>query len=58
MARNNKVTMPTSGAGITRYFEEYKSSISISPGQVIILVILVLVIVILLHRFGRALLGV
>lgn len=50
--------MPTSGAGITRYFEEYKSSISISPGQVIILVILVLVIVILLHRFGRALLGV
>ena len=44
-----KVSMPSSGAGITQYFNETKSSISISPQVVLGITILVIVVVIMLN---------
>ena len=58
MANNNKVQMPSSGGGIVRYFDDYKSKIQFKPGHVIVLVIVVIVIELLLHWVvGDALLG-
>ena len=53
-----KTTLPSSGAGIIRYFDDYKSKIEFSPGFVIIMVILVIIIEIVLYIYGNALLGV
>jgi preprotein translocase subunit Sec61beta len=53
---NDKISMPSSGGGLIRYFEDYKSKISLKPGQVIVLVIAVMIIIILLHTYGGALL--
>ena len=50
--------MPTSTAGITRYFEDYKSKVTFKPGHIIILTILVIVIAIILHMYGNAWLGI
>lgn len=49
--------MPSSQGGLIRYFEDYKSKISIKPGHVIVLVIAVIIIVLILHAYGNALLG-
>jgi len=34
--------MPTSGGGLVRYFDEYKSRIQIKPTVVIILIIIII----------------
>ncbi|MGM5487392.1 MAG: preprotein translocase subunit Sec61beta [Nanobdellota archaeon] len=57
MAKNNKVNMPSSTAGITRYFDDYKSKIELSPGHVIVLCLLVMIILAALHTFGNSWLG-
>jgi preprotein translocase subunit Sec61beta len=57
MARDNKVSMPSSMGGLTRYFDEYQSKISIKPGHVIFLIIAVMAIVLLLHMYGYGWLG-
>lgn len=49
MAKDHKITMPSSGAGITRYFDDYKSKIELKPAHVIVLTILVIIIEILLN---------
>jgi preprotein translocase subunit Sec61beta len=54
MGRQDKIQMPSSGAGITRYFDDYKSKIEFKPEHVVIMVILVIIIVIVLHLTGRA----
>ena len=56
MAHNDRISMPSSGGGLIRYFEDYKSKISLKPGHVIVLVIAVMIIIILLHAYGGALL--
>lgn len=53
----DKVNMPMSTAGLTRYFDDYKSKIEFKPGYVLVFSILVIVIIALLHfllgnRFG------
>ncbi len=53
----DRVTMPSSGAGLTRYFDEYKSKIEFKPEHIIILVIIVIIIEILLHLQGTKWLG-
>ncbi len=50
--------MPSGMGGLTRYFEDYKSKIQISPGHVIVLTIIITIIIILLHIFGDSFLGV
>ncbi|MBW2973229.1 preprotein translocase subunit Sec61beta [Candidatus Woesearchaeota archaeon] len=54
---DKKVHMPTSTAGLTRYFEDYKSKLEFKPGHVIILSVLVILITIILHIYGNSLLG-
>ena len=54
----NKITMPSSQGGLTRYFDEYKSKISFKPGHIIILVIIVMIIILILHSQGSSLLGI
>lgn len=48
----DRIQMPTSQGGLVRYFDEYKSKLSLKPVHVIILVVLVLILVILLNAFG------
>lgn len=57
MARDNRIRLPSGSGGLTRYFDEYKSKIQITPGHVIVLAVLITVIVLLLHYFGSALFG-
>jgi preprotein translocase subunit Sec61beta len=54
---DNKVQMPSSGGGIVRYFDDYKSKIQFRPEHVIVLVVVVIIIEIILHLRGFSLLG-
>ncbi|MBN2052283.1 preprotein translocase subunit Sec61beta [Candidatus Woesearchaeota archaeon] len=54
MAKDNKIQMPSSGAGITRYFDDYKSKIQFKPEHVIILAVVIIIIIIVLHLQGGA----
>jgi len=54
----NKVSMPSSTAGITRYFDDYRSKIEFKPGHIIILVIIVIIIELILHSVGKSWLGI
>ena len=47
----DKITMPTSTAGITRYFDDYKSKVEIKPGIVIVICIVVIVAAMLAHAY-------
>lgn len=49
--------MPMSSAGITTYYEEYKSKIEIKPQHVIVLAVLVMLVVIALHFLGAGIAG-
>ncbi|MBI4450994.1 preprotein translocase subunit Sec61beta [Candidatus Woesearchaeota archaeon] len=52
----DRVQMPASTAGLTRYFDDYHSKIEFKPGQVIVLAIVIMVLTILLHIYGTQLL--
>ena len=54
----DKVSMPTSTAGITRYFDDYKSKIEFKPGMIVVFSIIVIIIMLILHAYGSALLGI
>lgn len=45
--------MPSSQGGLVRYFDEYKSKISLKPGHIIVMCVLVIVVLILLHAYAR-----
>jgi preprotein translocase subunit Sec61beta len=49
MAQDNKIRLPSSGAGITTYTDEYKSRFMFSPRGVMIIIGVVVVFVLLLH---------
>jgi preprotein translocase subunit Sec61beta len=57
MADKNRVSMPASTAGLTRYFEDYRSKVEIKPVSVLVLAGLIVLILILLNAYGSALLG-
>jgi preprotein translocase subunit Sec61beta len=57
MADKNRVSMPSSSAGLTRYFDDYRSKISLKPGYVLVLAVLTGIILILLNSYGSSLLG-
>ncbi len=48
----DKISMPASTAGITRYFDDYRSKIEFKPEYIIVLVILVILIEVALHLSG------
>jgi len=54
MSKQDKIQMPSSGAGIMRYFDDYKSKIEFKPEHVVILTILIVIIVIVLHLTGSS----
>ncbi|MBI2662538.1 preprotein translocase subunit Sec61beta [Candidatus Woesearchaeota archaeon] len=49
---DDKIRLPSGQGGLTRFFDDYKSKIEISPGVVVILCLVVMIIIILLHYFG------
>ena len=51
---DNKVNMPMSTAGLTRYFDDYKSKIQFKPGYIVIFTILIIILVMILHLFGSS----
>ncbi|MFT4250141.1 MAG: preprotein translocase subunit Sec61beta [Candidatus Woesearchaeota archaeon] len=51
MAKDNKVRMPSSMAGITQYYDGDQSKIMITPKHVMILIAGVALIVLALHAF-------
>ena len=57
MARDNKINLPSSGGGLIRYFDEYRSKIEFKPGHIIVMCILVIMIMIILHIWGSQWLG-
>ena len=54
---DNKVQMPQSGGGLVRYFDDYKTKLSISPVTVIVMILVVIFIEALLHTRGFGLWG-
>ena len=57
MAKNQKISMPSSQGGLVRYFDEYKSKIEFKPGYIIIFVIMIIIVEIVLHTQGYRFLG-
>lgn len=53
----NKINLPSSGAGITRYFDDYRSKLEFKPGLIIVLTIIVMLFVLFLQSYGYTLLG-
>jgi preprotein translocase subunit Sec61beta len=49
---NDKIQMPSSGAGLTRYFDDYHTKIELKPEHVIILIVLVIIIEMILNWQG------
>jgi len=47
---SDKVQMPSSGGGLVRYFDDYKSKIEISPIVIIVIIALIAVVEIMLHK--------
>jgi len=53
----DKINMPTSTAGLTRYFDDYKSKIRIKPGYVVALIVVIIILLLLLNMFFKNTLG-
>ncbi|MBI2565148.1 preprotein translocase subunit Sec61beta [Candidatus Woesearchaeota archaeon] len=52
-----KISMPAASAGITRFFEEYKSRIEFQPTHIIVLAVFIIIVMLILHSIGPSLLG-
>jgi preprotein translocase subunit Sec61beta len=53
----DKIQMPSSMAGITRYFDDYRSKIELSPEHVVALIVIVIIIEGILNWQGYAWFG-
>ena len=47
-----KISMPQSGGGLVRYFDDFKSKLEIGPMVVIYMIIAVIIIEIIIHSLG------
>lgn len=54
---DRKIMMPATTAGITRYFDDYRSTLTFQPGHVLILAAVIVMIILLLQTYGGVLLG-
>ena len=52
MTDDGKIRLPSGQGGLTRYFDEYKTKVQLSPGGVVILCLIIIGIIIFLHYFG------
>jgi len=48
--KDNRINMPSSGAGLTRYFDAEHSKIMITPQATIIMIILLVAVVLILSN--------
>lgn len=46
-----KIQMPSSGGGLIRYFDDYKSKIELKPIVIVIAIIVVILLELYLHTF-------
>ena len=53
-----KIQMPSSGAGITRYFEDYTSKLSFPPELVVVFAFFIILAVVVLKLYVGGLLGI
>jgi preprotein translocase subunit Sec61beta len=49
--------MPSSTAGITQYFDDYETDITLQPLQMVFIILLIAGFIIALHAWGQAILG-
>jgi len=49
---SEKMRLPSSSAGITSFYNEYKSNFVLKPGHVVALVILIIILEIMLRSFA------
>lgn len=47
---DDKIRMPSSGAGLTSFYEESKSKILISPQVIVAIVVLIAIVIVLLNN--------
>lgn len=47
MARDNKINMPSSSAGLTRYFDNFESKIMIGPEATVFIILAICLVVLL-----------
>ena len=47
---DDKINLPSSGGGLVRYFEDYKSKIVIRPEIIVAIIILIVIIEVLLYK--------
>ena len=45
--------MPSSMGGLIRYFDEYKSKITIKPGMVIVACVVVILLLLIIQAYGQ-----
>jgi len=53
----NKISMPSSTAGITRYFDDYRSKVEFKPGHIIIIICVIIVLELIFLSIGTGFLG-
>ena len=46
-----KIQMPSSGGGLIRYFDDYKSKIEFAPIVVVVFIVIVILFELYLHNF-------
>lgn len=54
---DDKISMPSSGAGLTRYFDDYRSKIELKPEHVLVLIAIVVILELVLNWQGAAWFG-
>ncbi|MBI2667655.1 preprotein translocase subunit Sec61beta [Candidatus Woesearchaeota archaeon] len=54
---DERIQMPSSGGGLVRYFDDYKSKLQFKPEWVVVFIIVVIIIELILFRFGSRFLG-
>lgn len=48
---NERIQMPTSGGGLVRYFDDYRSKIEFNPKVVVVAVVVIILLEVYLHKF-------
>ncbi|MFT4261143.1 MAG: hypothetical protein ACMXX9_01795 [Candidatus Woesearchaeota archaeon] len=51
MARDNKINMPQSGGGLTRYFDGHSSNIMITPHAAVITIVALTVLLLIIKFY-------
>jgi len=49
---DNKIQMPSSGGGLVRYFDDFKSKIEIKPLYVLIIIAVIIIVELYLYKVG------